>query len=472
MHDGPKGSGRNFSSVDNQDGTYNLLCKVEIASRYTITVSSGDKEIRGSPLRLVVNAKKAVSAANTTAERGVLDAGASSVYNRQASFAIIPHDAYGNLLGSSASNCNFRVVMVGSGKTLASVGPANRKADGSYNVSYTEQSRTAYQVNVLMVSSSGTTTAIKQSPYTIAVESKTGAYAPSCTVDAFQASIVAGSPTQLTAKVKDHYGDDYTGSTAVEILLDGVLKRDLDEVAIKYEYAAKQKASNSNEWTSNIQAQIAGTYNVSVKVKSSDGAMGLAGNKVHTLAVKAGAMSAPHCTMSTSGSVITEAGKANVIVVTARDEYGNRLTTGGAKFTLAVHDGPQKGNIRFQSVDQKNGTYNLLCKVEIASRYTITVSSGGKEIRGSPLRLVVNALDTVSAAKTTAERGVLAAGASSVYESASTFNIVPRDKYGNLLDKSSAGATFSVRLAVVVCLVVAGQTFGMRCDGQRGSRRW
>ena len=40
--------------------------------------------------------------------------------------------------------------------------------------------------------------------------------------------------------------------------------------------------------------------------------------------------------------------------------------------------------------------------------------------------------------------GVLHPGASAVYEGVNTFNIIPRDRFGNLLDKDAAEATFEV----------------------------
>ena len=112
---------------------------------------------------------------------------AQSKYKGQATFDIIPRDQYGNLLSKDTSlNVNF-VVFADAGAAMATVGSAQRQADGSYSASYLENRKSGYDVHVQMGGVD-----IKGSPYTVTVDSKAGAYAPKCTVSgAFASGITA-----------------------------------------------------------------------------------------------------------------------------------------------------------------------------------------------------------------------------------------------------------------------------------------
>ena len=73
------------------------------------------------------------------------------------------------------------------------------------------------------------------------------------------------------------------------------------------------------------------------------------------------------------------------------------------------------------------------CNFEVQQVWTSGDALRGTplEIKGSPVQLLVSAVNNVSASRTTAERGVLAPGQTSTYRStSSTISIIPRDRFG------------------------------------------
>ena len=75
--------------------------------------------------------------------------------------------------------------------------------------------------------------------------------------------------------------------------------------------------------------------------------------------------------------------RETVIIVEARDAFGNRVTTGGADVTAAVVDGPNEGAFIFVE-DREDGTYRISYLPLDTGTDTIDIRLGGAPIAGSP----------------------------------------------------------------------------------------
>ena len=314
---------------------------------------------------------------------------------------------------------------------------AKKQPDGSYEVSVNELASAAYNLFVKLEGDLGLQN-VQGSPHSVSVHVYRGPYAPKCSVvGSFSTPLVAGTSRQLTTTVIDYYGQPANGS-GVEASLDGVLGRGYAGVGIKYSSSATKQSSPSNTWKGSVTAQISGKYNVSVFVRQADSSLGLVGSKTNALVVKPAAIDAAHCTMNVSGSVIVTAGNKTTLKITARDRFGNQQEAGGASFTLKVGGSSLSSETTSGSVDNNDGTYSVATTVTLADSYYMQVLYGGKEIKGSPARLIVQPVDKAHASTTTVERGIVESNAVSEYKQRSKFFVVPRDKYGNLLKFSNS----------------------------------
>jgi adhesin/invasin len=76
--------------------------------------------------------------------------------------------------------------------------------------------------------------------------------------------------------------------------------------------------------------------------------------------------------------------RETVIIVETRDEFGNRVTTGGADVTADVIDGPNEDFAFFNVLDPGDGTYRLSYVPVDDGRDTIDIRLNGERIAGSP----------------------------------------------------------------------------------------
>ena len=175
----------------------------------------------------------------------------------------------------------------------------------------------------------------------------------------------------------------------------------------------------------------------------------LAASRTFSLLVREASVSATHSDMNIRGSIVNTAGSMHNITITARDQYGNSKTSGGERFTLNMREGPQDVNV--SSNDNADGTYTLAYTLTHAGSYYLSVAQLGRpgaapvEVRGSPVRVIVQALSTVDVFHTTAERGVLNRGTRSSFGKEQFFDIIPRDRFSNPLGADVRAAAFQVR---------------------------
>ena len=233
----------------------------------------------------------------------------------------------------------------------------------------------------------------------------------------------------------------------------GQLVRDGVDVAIQYK--SESTHGESNVWSGLLTAQIAGTYTVGVYALSAQATLGLVGGSTSSLTVVPAATHAADCTMNITGSASTPAGEVVALLVQARDRYGNRQLHAGdadqsqnkSAFRLEVVGGPADLQNAREATDMLDGTYSLSTRLTKAGAYSLKVyhQHGGvhkNEIGGSPVQLIVQAVDMLDRLHTTLERGI-AGTAASVYtplvnqvndngtaiKPGSFFYIVPRDRY-------------------------------------------
>jgi len=108
----------------------------------------------------------------------------------------------------------------------------------------------------------------------------------------------------------------------------------------------------------------------------------------------AGPVSPAHCTASGIGLYDGVAGKENSIIITARDCYGNALTSGGASFSVKItarrpacpeYDAwCSELSEMLTPEDLGDGTYLLKWSQPIAAEYSLHISSERTPIKGSP----------------------------------------------------------------------------------------
>eukprot|EP01119_Soliformovum_irregulare_P019678 TRINITY_DN6285_c0_g1_i2.p1 TRINITY_DN6285_c0_g1~~TRINITY_DN6285_c0_g1_i2.p1 ORF type:complete len:1759 (+),score=451.20 TRINITY_DN6285_c0_g1_i2:385-5661(+) len=136
------------------------------------------------------------------------------------------------------------------------------------------------------------------------------------------------------------------------------------------------------------------------------------------------------------GTVFAIAGVQANFTIQSVDVYGNRVLLGGDVFTVTLTSGSQ--SVTGTVVDNQDGSYSASYVATVAGSYVLTITTGGNQIRNSPLNVTVYAGTPGASSVITGWSGTFVAG------TVVNFNITSLDRYGNVA--YSVGAQYSVQI--------------------------
>ena len=195
---------------------------------------------------------------------------------------------------------------------------------------------------------------------------------------------------------------------------------------------------------------VTGSYSLSVYLNT----VRMSGTPT-TVTVLYGALSSPASTASINGVITATAGIAGSFTVTSRDAFGNIINTSGSSYIYTIINSLTGTTAASGSLTGAgNGNYSATFTLNTTGAYTLTVTSSGVAVSGSPFTINV-----VAGALSGAMSYVLPptpSGASWVSGVASTFSIQARDAHGNAI--SGGGASFASSLLCAGVSVTATVT--------------
>lgn len=297
----------------------------------------------------------AASASGTTA--AVPASGTAGVVS---TITITVKDAFGNAIPSGGAA--ITVLVTGSNSTTAGV---TDHGNGSYTATYTP---IVAGTDVIAITLNGV--AIGGSPFNSLVGA--GSVSPSLsTVIATPSSIPASagsSQATITVTARDASGNLVPGATAV-ISASGT-GNTLTQPS--------SPTSPAGITTGTLSSTVAESKTVTASIN------GVSLSQSVTLTVNPGAANpATSSAVVPSGKVL----KATTVVVTARDQWGNRLTGGGATVVMTVSGSNTRGPITAN--DNGDGTYTASYSPFFLGSDTIAITLNGTAIAGSPFTSAV-----------------------------------------------------------------------------------
>ncbi|MEO8200807.1 MAG: invasin domain 3-containing protein [Gemmatimonadota bacterium] len=349
------GSGNHFTQPGLTDGS-------GVATGTLSSTVSGAKVITATADNIVLNQSPTVTVnagasdpAGTTAT-----VPASGTSSSVSTITVTVKDAFGNAVTSGGAAVS--VLVTGANTATASV---SDHGNGIYTAVYTPTLAGSDAIAITLNGSpiSGNPFSSTINPGTISGSLSTLAAVPSTI-----AASTGSSPSAISVTARDAAGNFVSGATVV--LAASGTGNSLMQPAVP--------TSVSGVATGSLSSTIAGGRSVTATIN------GVAVTQSVTVTVNPGAA------VSTSSTAIVPSGKifqATSIVVTARDQFGNRLTSGGATVLITVTgSNPRAG---FTANDNGDGTYSGSYTPIFLGTDTITITLNGVAIVGSPFTSAV-----------------------------------------------------------------------------------
>ncbi|HEX7938538.1 MAG TPA: filamin/ABP280 repeat domain-containing protein, partial [Gemmatimonadaceae bacterium] len=325
------------------------------------------------------------------------------------------------------ANGNARSDATGVSAVAASVTGANtatptvtNNSDGTYTLTYTPTTSGTDNVAITMNTGAGAV-AISGSPFTSAVAA--GAVA-SFAVDAAGGGAIgaqtAGSSFNIRVRALDAHSNVATSFTGT--------------VTLTSPSAISAGAGPSAAFTAGVLAShaitltTAGATQTVTATRTGSAETGTSAS----FAVSAASASASQSTASVPSGT---AGASTAITVTARDAFGNALTSGGATVVASVAGANTGATVNV--VDNSNGTYALSYTPTAAGTDAVSITLGGTPIGGSPYSSIVGA-----GALTHFSVENFGGGSIPTEKAATSFNIrvVARDAFDNVVPSFNGGS--------------------------------
>ena len=283
---------------------------------------------------------------------------------------------------------------------------------------------------------------VASSPYLVQVSSgATAGRSSECTGRGLYEGI-AGVTSKFTLLPRDAHGnrrDDGVCSPrdADRFLVEAVLQRSgAGRIAVPGHLSYN---SAGGWWDGAFTPTISGPYRLHVALHTEDGVEHVYGSPF-AVAIDPGPIHASTTTFSDLGYDAAEAGVPVVFTITARDQFSNRLRSGGAALTAMIaHEsgaGHHFGTVR----DNGDGTYTASVVPLRKGTNRVHVTLGDSPVAASGTALVNVAHSVASPSRTMASGAGLVRGTTGLV---STFRVHAFDRFGNQCD-AGFSATCSV----------------------------
>ena len=235
---------------------------------------------------------------------------------------------------------------------------------------------------------------------------------------------LAGQAVSITVFARDSFGNLMSDALQqFDVVLDG-------PASLRASLARVVTEGGTFEYL--YTATRAGAYHVSVTTVGSH----LAGSPA-SVSVKPGDATAPFCVLTGSANFQGTAGVITTLLVSARDSFGNQLTSGGDLFIAEIVNPVLARTIVVPS-DDGDGTYTLSFASALAGVHSLQVTLSSANIFGSPFAWTVVA-GSISASSSIVYYAstVVAGGVNPVVVSA-------RDRFGNAVSDFKLSLELSV----------------------------
>ena len=332
-------------------------------------------------------------------------------------------DAFGNVNTNATTNTSLITCTLTGADPLASTSIAWLNA-GIYVINYTAAVTGNYSLSIKVKGFN-----VAGSPFTVTI-----APAPtsptSSTLYAVPTTAIAGVTSVFWLQLKDALGNNRTSTsvTADTLYVTWV------NTATVVSYQAITSASSSVPGLlfSSFTPTLAGSYTLTIILD----AVTLS---TTTVPVTSGVLSPSASTAFGLGLTSAIAGIPANISVIARDQFGNRLTTSASAFVFSVAGigGALAGS---------NGQYNASYILNATGTYSLSITSAGIAVQGSPFSVVAYA-GSASSSFSFIIPPVLT---SAVSGTLTTFQIQSRDAVGNPLTQGGVVYTASLQCSNTV----------------------
>eukprot|EP00698_Gefionella_okellyi_P016092 TRINITY_DN457_c0_g1_i1.p1 TRINITY_DN457_c0_g1~~TRINITY_DN457_c0_g1_i1.p1 ORF type:complete len:4209 (-),score=1181.95 TRINITY_DN457_c0_g1_i1:57-12683(-) len=387
---------------DHGNGFYGVTYSPTVAGEYQIAVSMQGQAITGSSFKALVQSSRTHAPSCTVTGDGLTTA----VCGQPASCRIATFDRYGN---ETHWQDEFTVELHG---PASATGKVKRAADGShFTASYVATVTGRYVLSIALAGQPILATNI--------VTVLPGAtVASNCSVSGsdIPRQLIAGDKIHFLVQTRDQFKNNrISGGDHVHVRLTGASTTD-------------GQVRDHSDGTYGVEAApvVAGDYRIEVLV----GDQPIIGSPFG-LHVLPGAAVSQNCVLENVTSAQTSAGTKVGLRITAGDEYGNKLTTGGNLFAIKISG---ISVVSSSAVDNSDGTYTAEFLPNVAGSYNVHVRMGDKEIAKSPLTVNVEAAAVYP--KNCSAEGVGLVQA--VAGQASNFVVRTRDEYGNVVHRGGA----------------------------------
>ncbi|MBF0442601.1 MAG: hypothetical protein HQK54_11900, partial [Oligoflexales bacterium] len=348
-------SNGSFSQVTGDlNGTYKSTFTGEYAGTAAmVTASINDQELTGSPASITVTpGEMSLAKSMVSISSGTVKSGSSTPVT------LILRDAFGNQLQSGGATVGFKV---SGNESYGNFSEVTDHQDGSYSATFT---------GVLAGSSS-----ISAEVFGFALQSQ----APSIQIEpgpaSRQTSVVtvssntvnSGNSVTATLIAKDNAGNRLaSGGLVVGFSYSGSGSGSFADVI----------DNGDGSYTSQFSAILKGE----VSINASIGGEAVT-SAPSSLNILPGSCSLSKSIVSTSSSSVV-AGNYAQITLTANDEAGNRIETGGLAVVFGFENGTSSGDIS-SATDNNNGTYGAgFAAVRSGSAVTLKATINGQIVMG------------------------------------------------------------------------------------------
>eukprot|EP00698_Gefionella_okellyi_P019273 TRINITY_DN5888_c0_g1_i1.p1 TRINITY_DN5888_c0_g1~~TRINITY_DN5888_c0_g1_i1.p1 ORF type:complete len:5059 (-),score=1335.09 TRINITY_DN5888_c0_g1_i1:98-15274(-) len=348
--------------VDNDDGQGTSTCYYtpSVIGRHIITVALDDLPVGGAPFGVVVVAGKVHAAACTASGDGLTQA----IAGTPAMFTIQTKDRCDNKR-SEGDDVPFVVRVEG---PESAVGEIVNHNNGSFGASYSVKKAGSYKIHVSL-----NDVPIHGSPFSCSVSAAATAASVCTAYGSGLDAPTAGAAESFVIVGRDIYGNQRAnGGDPFDVQLKGPLSvRGLVEDVSNGTYTVQYKITQGGKYAIYVRLhgeQIVGSpFYVDVKPSETD-----AGNCVLNHA---------------RGTTFSVADGYNFEII-ANDSYGNRRNTGGDAFEVALRAEDGKSILEDVIKDNGDGSYLASIPVQRAGLHVVSVSMGGRLVKGAPFSIV------------------------------------------------------------------------------------
>ena len=328
-------------------------------------------------------------------------------------------DVFGNLNTNATANASLITCTLTGPDPSASTTPPTYLTAGVYLINYTAQVSGTYSLSIRIAG-----VPLPSSPFTVAI-APSPTSPSSSTLLSLPTSATAGLTSTFYVQLRDALGNSRTTTTPDSLYVSWS--------TAGLSYQGVTSVAGPGQFASTFTPTVAGAYGLAVYVDSTS-------VSTTSLTVAAGALSPPTSTPAGPGLTAATAGLPANLSVTARDAFGNVRASGSALFIYNLTGGGGGSVVGGTLTGVGGGVYNGSYTLNATGTYTLTISSSGVQVAGSPwqVRVTAGAFSPLNSSlipplPTTATSGVPLA-----------FFIQSRDGVGNGL--TSGGVAFTLTL--------------------------